>query len=265
MSQQTEPAPHRQARGGSFALAMFVMVLLLVAGAGTVWLLFGILADDSHDSVALARALAKELDRPGESADRRAVFLAGALGDSAPEVAFDVLRLATRPGHEPMLRQTALMSLTRVADRHGPRAMRAVVSDAIEYLRDDAEERQIQELSAYLLGFLEDSEAEPALIGALGHASMGVRCNAAASLARLGNDAGIDVLREMLLAATADDASVGDAEKWGRTAFHSMRVLKRLKPQTDFSPLFDLVRQHAHSSNVRLRAEARDWLARNGL
>jgi hypothetical protein len=244
---------------GSIVAAILAMGALALAGLLAVWLLFGWIATTPHEFDQVAVELERELDRPSDPDRFRATQLAGALGEAPPRVAVNALRRAIQSSQPSALRQTALMSFARLAEKHDLPPLPLFVDELASLLVDDQEDRHVQELSAYLLGFLEDRAAVPALTGALNHPSSSVRYNAAVALARLGSEASLSTLREML---SAENTAADDDARRVLLAFKGLDALSRRRPEVDFSSVLDVVRRQTESRNIRVRSEARGWLAR---
>lgn len=224
-------------------------------------------ATDQQAAAQVARALQKALDAGDDSDAQLKEYLAGALGQFRLTTGVSVLRRTARPDQPPQVRFAALVALARLADRLGDLDDPLIVDELRRYLEADSN-REVQELSAYLMGMLGDERVYGSLTAALDHPSASVRYNAAAALARLGSPAGFTVLAQMLdpvaLSTTfviQDGAGATRADEAAiiRTLLAALRSLDRcrqLSPTADFSPLVEPVRKLTEHPNPLIRTDA---------
>jgi HEAT repeat protein len=209
------------------ALGFFILPMLLVAGAVTVFLLFGLIAheDKSIDeylaevtggginepwqgAFGLANKLVQDESLQGDPAIARRIAAAlehANAGD--PQVRTFLLLALGRVGHPdsiPVLvgylddpdADARLKTLWSIGNIGAP-AAGASTPAVIERLRRD-DDPGVRGYSAYVLGTLDDGRAVEPLEVALNDSVGQVRFNAAVALARLGSDAGMPELRRMI-------------------------------------------------------------------
>jgi HEAT repeat protein len=207
------------------ALGFFILPLLLVIGAVAVFMLFGLIAHEDktveqylaevtggginepwQGAFGLANKLQDESLRGDPEVARRIALTLDHANAGDPEVRKFLLLALGRVGHPssvPVLathlddpdaevRVNALYSLANI----GAPAAGNATGDVVDRLRD--EDTGVRSLAAYVLGTLDNDTAIVPLQVALNDTTSQVRWNAAVALARLGDDAGLGELKQML-------------------------------------------------------------------
>lgn len=318
--------PAVQPPSTSFFVQLFLLPAVIVFGIMLVWFLFGKIAGGertpeeylailkssradrwkaAHDLSRLLREdsaharderLAQQLTLELETAlaaanpDQQFIeYLAGALGSFQLPTGVPALRAAIRPERDPLVRRAALIALARLAERLPAFEDVGLNADLIELLKDP--EADVRGLAALTLGFRSGAAVVAPLRVALGDAAPTVRYNAANALARLGSDAALPVLLEMLdhetltrhLATQLPPTSPGDAatrlptgpgqapvaseEVVLTTMLTGLRSLGKLvaaHPGGDYRQIIPPVEKLTEFDNPMIRVEARQLLNKVG-
>jgi HEAT repeat protein len=294
-----------------FLVQLFGVPLAIVAVAVLVWLLFGKIAashrtpeeylDDLHSSNferrwSAARDLASILPRNKEWQENEAFaqkianeletqlaagptgpneihyvhYIAETLGEFQSLVGVPALRKALDAGADRDIREAAVMGLGKLADRVGGLRDSGAIADLLTTTRDD--DPAIRVKATWILGRTANPEAIPGLIPLLGASDVEVRHNAAASLARLGSDAGVAVLAEMMdleqlrpsLEARGLTPSQIESQMvaipW--SAMQSLMLLLDTAPQTDLEQLRKPAETLSRTGKTRVAVCANEFLLR---
>ena len=278
---ETKPRPLQ------VALGLFILPLLVVVGAVSIFLLFGAIAhEDKSASQYLAEVRGGGINEPWQGAFGLANILAqddGLRGDArlAAEIIntlehrnaqrdpqtrkFLVLALG-RVGHPSALPVLAerlgdenadvrLYTLWSIGDIGAPEA-KSVAPAVAGLLRDD--DVSVRSYAAYVLGTLENAAVQKALAVALNDPASHVRGNAAVALARLGDDSGLGELHKILDRDYLDGMAELNAQQQQDAMVAAIQALALIGRHTDRARLIDL---RDNDPDLRVQEAARVALA----
>ena len=283
----TEPEPieveEEEPSAATLITQFFVIPLLVIAVAVGVFLMFGMLTQESRSAsdyldevrsgsrarrYQAAFELSKMLDydpeaarEPGFAAELGRVFvesrdqepemrryLALALGRVGLPATVEAL-LTGLDDPDPQTRIYTVWALGAVGDSRAVAPIAVLLQDA---------DPGVRKIAAHALGSLGDPGAIPGLTTALDDSEVDVQWNAALSLGQLGDPAGLPILHRMLDRDYLGRLEGVTPEQTEQAMVNAIRVLAMLEDGTARDRLQEL---SDHDSSLDVRSVARDALA----